>query len=414
MVSSADILNAGILVVDDMEPNVRLLEGMLRVAGYVSVASTTDPNEVCALYRQNRYSLILLDLQMPGMDGFQVMEGLKEIEGDGYLPVLVITAQPGHKLRALEAGAKDFVSKPFEMAELRARVHNILEVRLLHLESRNYSKVLEETVRELEASREVIRIKTLEEQRKSEQELALAQETQESLLPRFVPQFENFRIHAFNSPTRYVGGDFYDFLQLSSGEWMGVLADVSGKGMSAALLSSMVLGALSMEFRSGTQAEEVLNRINQLLCEKSLPEQFVTLFLFLLNPNGAGQFIGAGHNPAYLFRSATGRIERLVSDDLFLGMFDSISYESRPLQLCTGDILVVYSDGLTDAHNQDKEMFGEERLLEIIRQEAPSGSHALEQKLLAGRLRNSLRACCKLTTSPLLSSKNISERSCPR
>ena len=132
---------------------------MLRVAGYASVESTTDPNEVCELYRQNRYDLILLDLQMPEMDGFQVMEGLKEIEADGYLPVLAITAQPGHKLRALKAGAKDFVSKPFDLAELQARVHNILEVRLLHLETKNYSKVLEETVRELEASREVIRLK---------------------------------------------------------------------------------------------------------------------------------------------------------------------------------------------------------------------------------------------------------------
>jgi signal transduction histidine kinase len=144
MVSSADILNAGILVVDDKEANVRLIEGMLRVAGYASVESTTDPQEVCELHRKNRYSLILLDLQMPGMDGFQVMEGLKEIEEDGYLPVLVITAQPDHKLRALQAGAKDFVSKPFDMAELRARVHNILEVRLLHREAKNYSKVLEE------------------------------------------------------------------------------------------------------------------------------------------------------------------------------------------------------------------------------------------------------------------------------
>src|SRR5947208_11664832 len=108
MVSAADILNARILIVDDKEANVRLIEGMLRVAGYTSVESTTDPNEVRELYRQNRYSLILLDLQMPGMDGFEVMEGLKEIEGNGYLPVLAITAQPDHKLRALEGGAKDF------------------------------------------------------------------------------------------------------------------------------------------------------------------------------------------------------------------------------------------------------------------------------------------------------------------
>jgi len=382
MVSSADILNARILVVDDKEANVRLLEGMLRVAGYACVASTTDPSEVCELHGKNRFDLILLDLQMPGMDGFQVMEGLKEIEEDGYLPVLVITAQPDHKLRALEAGAKDFVSKPFDLAELRARVHNILEVRLLHLESKNYSKALEQTVRELEASREVIRLKNLEERKKREQELALAQETQESLLPRFLPQFEDFHIHAFNNPTRYVGGDFYDFLQLSSGEWVGVLADVSGKGMPAALLSSMVLGALSMEFRSGTQPQEVLKRVNRLLCDKSLPFQFVTLFLFLLSPNGIGQFISAGHNPAYLFRSATGEIEHLVSDAYFLGMFDFASYPSRMLHLDKGDILVVYSDGLTDAQNQQEEMFGEERLLKIIQQEAPSGSHALEQRFL--------------------------------
>jgi serine phosphatase RsbU (regulator of sigma subunit) len=382
MVTAADILNAKILVVDDKDANIRLMEGMLRIAGYLCVESTTDPGAVCELHRQNRYGLILLDLQMPGMDGFQVMEGLKEIEQDGYLPVLVITAQPGHKLRALEAGAKDFVSKPFDLAELRARVHNILEVRLLHLEAKNHSRVLEETIRELEASREVVRLKTLEERKKSEQELALAQETQESLLPRCLPQFENFRIHAFNTPTRYVGGDFYDFLQLSSGDWMGVLADVSGKGMPAALLSSMVLGALSMEFHSGTQPQEVLNRINRLLCEKSLSYQFVTLFLFVLGPNGCGQFVSAGHNPAYLYRCATGKIERLVSDLFVLGMFDSASYETCALHLSKGDMLVVYSDGLTDAHNRQEEMFGEERLLELIEQEAPSGSRALEQKLL--------------------------------
>ena len=117
---------------------------MLRSAGYVSITSTMDPGEVCELHLKNRYDLILLDLQMPGMDGFQVMEGLKEIEPDGYLPVLVITAQPGHKLRALQAGAKDFISKPFELAEVLARVHNMLEVRLLHKELHNYNDVLEQ------------------------------------------------------------------------------------------------------------------------------------------------------------------------------------------------------------------------------------------------------------------------------
>ena len=152
---------------------------------------------------------------MPGMDGFQVMEGLKEIEWDGYLPVLVITAQPDHKLRALEAGAKDFVSKPFDLAELGAGPQHSGSA-LLHLKRRAIVGAGSDSTGTGGQPRSDS-AKTLEEQKKSEQELALAQETQESLLPRYLPQFENFRIHAFNSPTRYVGGDFYDFLQLSSG-----------------------------------------------------------------------------------------------------------------------------------------------------------------------------------------------------
>jgi adenylate cyclase len=136
MINVADILAARILIVDDKPANVTLLDQMLRGAGYSSISSTSHPREVCELHRKNRYSLILLDLQMPGMDGFQVMEELKTVETDGYLPVLVVTAQPDLKLRALKSGAKDFVSKPFELAEVLIRVYNILEVRLLHLETR--------------------------------------------------------------------------------------------------------------------------------------------------------------------------------------------------------------------------------------------------------------------------------------
>lgn len=145
MIDAADILRGKILIVDDQAANVALLDQMLRNAGYVAVSSTTDSEKVCELHLVNRYDLILLDLQMPGMDGFQVMENLKEVETDSYLPVLVITAQPNHKLRALSAGAKDFVSKPFDVAEVLIRVRNMLEVRLLHMEARKlYERVLEE------------------------------------------------------------------------------------------------------------------------------------------------------------------------------------------------------------------------------------------------------------------------------
>jgi PAS domain S-box-containing protein len=148
MISEQEILNASILIVDDQQSNVHLLSEILSEAGYKCIASTTDPHEVSALHQKNRYDLILLDLQMPEMDGFEVMEGLHKVETDSYLPVLVITAQPDHKLRALAAGAKDFIAKPFDLVEVQTRIHNMLEVRLLYRKLENYNKELEQMVQE--------------------------------------------------------------------------------------------------------------------------------------------------------------------------------------------------------------------------------------------------------------------------
>ncbi len=142
MLTEADIRAARILVVDDLEANVLLLDSMLRGAGYSAVTTTMDPQSVCAMHREHRYDLILLDLQMPRMDGFQVMSGLRELEPEGYIPVIVLTAQPAHKLRALAVGARDFVGKPFDMGEVLLRVHNMLEVRLLHKELVAYGEKL--------------------------------------------------------------------------------------------------------------------------------------------------------------------------------------------------------------------------------------------------------------------------------
>lgn len=145
-ITTKEILNARILVVDDQEVNVSLLAEMLTSAGYTQVFTTLDPKVVCGMHRDTPFDLILLDLQLPGMDGFQVMEGLKASGTDSYLPVLVITAQPGHKLRALHAGAKDFVSKPFDMVEVKARIHNLIEIRLLYGQLKLHNLELERQV----------------------------------------------------------------------------------------------------------------------------------------------------------------------------------------------------------------------------------------------------------------------------
>jgi two-component system cell cycle response regulator len=144
MINSTEILNARILIVDDREANVSLVAQILTEEGYTDVSTTTDSLEVCALHRKIRYDLIVLDLQMPGMDGFEVMDGLRADKSEDYLPVIALTAQPAHKRRALQAGARDFISKPFDLVDVTTRIHNMLEVRLLYKKLENYNKVLEQ------------------------------------------------------------------------------------------------------------------------------------------------------------------------------------------------------------------------------------------------------------------------------
>lgn len=149
MLHEADILRARILIVDDQSAHALLLERVLLDAGYLHVSTTLDPQQVCRLYREDQHDLILLDLQMPVLDGFGVMEALRAERGDGSgssLPVIALTAQPGHKLRALQAGARDYINKPFDMLEVKLRIHHMLEVRLLQKALKAHNQDLERQV----------------------------------------------------------------------------------------------------------------------------------------------------------------------------------------------------------------------------------------------------------------------------
>src|SRR5471032_1552884 len=149
MISQTDIFNASILIVDDQPVNVELLEFLLSSTGYTAVSSTTDPYVVAGWHAEHQYDLIILDLQMPGMTGFDVMEAIRPLETEAWLPVLVVTAQPDHKIKALELGARDFLSKPFDPVEVLTRIRNMLEVRLLHRETRGYNTLLDQGSAEL-------------------------------------------------------------------------------------------------------------------------------------------------------------------------------------------------------------------------------------------------------------------------
>lgn len=152
MLSETDLLKCKVLIVDDQPAHVHLLERLLGDAGYLNVSSTTDPQQVRALHREHHYDLILLDLQMPVLDGFGVLDALRADDPDGVLPVIALTAQPGHRLRALQAGARDFINKPFDMVEVRIRIRHMLEVRLLHRKLKDHNLALERAVQERTAA----------------------------------------------------------------------------------------------------------------------------------------------------------------------------------------------------------------------------------------------------------------------
>ena len=225
-------------------------------------------------------------------------------------------------------------------------------------------------------------MKSIEQRKTLERDLALADETQRSLLPREIPKLPHLKLSAYCKPTRYVGGDFYDFQLMPSGELLFVIADISGKGVAASILSSMILGCLQLRLQDGDPPVAALNRLNKFLCTKS-SGRFATMFLCSVGPDGKGLYISAGHNPAFLYRAADGSIEELPSTNLVLGVFDFVMFESVPIELKEGDVLLAYSDGVTEAENIREEMFGEERVKDIIRREAPSGAARLHDVLIA-------------------------------
>ena len=225
-------------------------------------------------------------------------------------------------------------------------------------------------------------MKSIEQRKTLERDLALAEDTQRSLLPREIPKLEHLKLIAFCRPTRYVGGDFYDFQVMPGGDLLFVIADVSGKGVAASVLSSMILGCLQLRLQDGDSPASALNRLNRFLCTKS-SGKFATMFLCSIAPDGKGQYISAGHNPAFIYRAADGTIDELASTSLILGMFDFAMFEATPIEVRPGDVVLAYSDGLTEAENVKEEMFGEDRVKEIIRREAPAGTDRLHDALIA-------------------------------
>jgi sigma-B regulation protein RsbU (phosphoserine phosphatase) len=219
------------------------------------------------------------------------------------------------------------------------------------------------------------------EQEKMEKELALASQIQKDFLPKENPSCENFEITGSNIPCYQVGGDYYDFIDIDPCRLGIVIADVSGKGVSASLLMASVRAALHSELHPLYKLEEMAGKLNNFVHRSSAPNSFITFFFCELNrKSGEMRFINAGHNPPLILKK-NGKIERLESSGLCLGMFPSSTYEINTVTIEPGDTALLFTDGITESRNKKNEEFSEERLISVIKKRPRLSAQKLLDKI---------------------------------
>ena len=359
-----DAPKADILIVDDTPANLRLLSQMLIERGYRARPVPDGPLALAAVQAQPP-DLILLDIRMPEMNGYQVCERLKADALTRDIPIIFISALDAtqDKVRAFTAGGVDYVIKPFQAEEVMARVET-------HLALRELQKRLQDA------------------NRKMARELALAGEVQASFLPRELPGLPGWQISVTLEPARETSGDYYDFIPLPNARLGIVVADVTGKGAGAALymaLSCTLIRTFAAQYP--TQPELVLSAVNRRILEDTNSNQFVTVFYGILDPaTGTLVYCNAGQWPPYLIGVQNGKdVQKLIRTGAPLGIFEDKTWEQGVVQLAPGDALVLYSDGITEAHNLQMEIFDEERLLEVAQanmgRSAQEMLHAIMLKL---------------------------------
>lgn len=243
-------------------------------------------------------------------------------------------------------------------------------------------KLLESLAFEATKSLESVRLMHEEAEKKNlELELGMAREVQIALSPSAIKAMEHFEVAASSVPSRYVGGDFYDLIPMKDGRFVFALGDVSGKGVAAALLAAMAQGALQVQFASNHSLTEVITSVNKVLAQRSESNRFITLFCAVLDREGHLTYVNAGHNLPILAR-LNSETETLTTRSVLLGAFDFVEYKPRQTRLNSGDVVVMYTDGVTEAVNNDNEMFGEDRLEELIKRNVSLSAEQIKQRIL--------------------------------
>ena len=339
-------MNERILIVDDTPENIQILTGILKGKGYqLSVA--TNGKQALEVVARIRPDLILLDVMMPELDGFETCKRLKQAKEWHDIPVIFLTAktETSDIVQGFEVGAVDYVAKPFNAHELLARINTHLTIDQLR---RSLAEKNEELARA------------------HKRELEMAFRVQSQLIPVNTPQIPGWDFAASWQPAREVSGDYYDFIQAK--EKLGVvIADVSGKGMHAALFMASTRSIVRAKATASLSPAESLIQANAQICGDAARGMFVTLFYAEIDPRSRTlTYVNCGHNPPYWYRAAQQEIVELPPTGAVLGINDAGQYAQKQISMEHGDLLTMFTDGITEAFNESEEQFGEERLKVLL------------------------------------------------
>jgi sigma-B regulation protein RsbU (phosphoserine phosphatase) len=350
-----------ILIVDDTPANLRLLSQMLGSQGY-RVRAVTSGARALESARAAPPNLILLDIRMPEMSGYEVCDQLKADDRTRDVPVIFISALDDlqDKVRAFKSGGVDYITKPFQLEEVLVRVQTHLSLRRLQAQLQ-------------------------EANRRFESELTLAGQIQASFLPRELPHLPGWELAARLVPARQTSGDFYDVISLPGGLTGLLVADVVDKGVGAALFMALCSSLLRTYVSSfPEQPARAFIEVNRRILTDTDAGQFVTVFLGVLDPaRGSVVYANSGQCPALLLRSGSGDVSPLIRTGPPLGAFEEVTWSQETVRLAPGDMLVFYTDGVTEAETEAGQFFGEERLVAALQPSVAQGAAAVVERILA-------------------------------
>jgi len=363
-----------VLVVDDSPENIDLLGGILSQHYNIKVASNGEKALKIA-ESENPPDIILLDIMMPGMDGYEVCRRLKSNAKTQDIPVIFVTSmsEVEDETKGLAVGGIDYITKPIRSPIVQARVKNHLELREAREYLKNQNKILEQRVEE--RTKEVLELQRVEfelraAQEKVENELNIAAQIQRSILPSKFPAFpehSEFDLYATMIPAREVGGDFYDFFLVDDDHLAVIIADVSDKGVPAALFTMITRTIIRSIVRQRRSPSRVLSETNDLLCEGNDTGMFVTVFLAYYHlPTGQLTYSNGGHNPALSFGPYGNSKTLTRKHGPVLGVRPGLTYQEDVERLETGQILILYTDGVTEATSPQDELFGLDRFARLV------------------------------------------------